>query len=400
MGNLISDKNFLNDNIFLYEKRLESQYTIFFDNKSPTFTTYYHINNINSITDSGFYNIERVIGSESPIRFQKIENFPLYGIESIKPDLADDEEGLTASFDGDAIILPNTIKPLPNDLFTISYLGNKYLFMVTEVNYDTIKSNNFYSINYSLRSYTDISSVEKQVLQNYNCIFQNIGTDDKCLIRSDEYEKLSELTKWIKKISREYKSLYYNARFNSFLYDTCEGTLYDKYLTHFINNNKIFTDNDSYNTIHLSNEDYNNAFVSEYEDCIYQSIEDCDIDHVDYMRTLHWQISYPDSIFKFYNVEHVRSVFFNNTGDNEYIPDALISNIKTNVITNEHDVFGNILIKYFNNGLNTIDDIDIGALNKYKIRYIYLDFIMLPIALYCLKRTIKKLMTTVDTVVE
>lgn len=395
MGNLISDKEFLNDSIFLHEKRLESQYTIFFDNKTPTFTTYYHINNLNSITDSGFFNVERIIGSESPIRFQRIDNFPIYGIESIKPDLSDDDAGLTSSFDGDAIILPNTIQPLPNDIFIISYLGTDFIFMVTEVNYDTIKSNNFYSINYTLRSPTDISNIEKQVLEKYDCIFQNIGTEDKCLIRSDEYEKITIVTDWIKKVSREYKSLYYNTRFNSFLYDTGRGVaLYDKYLTHFININGIFTDKNTYNTLHLSNEDYTNTFVSEYEDCIYQFIEDCDIAHVDYMRALHWTISYPDSVFNFYRADDVRSVFINNTGDQEYIPDAVISNIKTNVITNEKDIFGNILIKYFNDSLNTIDDIDISGLMKYKIRYIYLDFIMIPIAIYCLKKTIHKSMST------
>ena len=129
MGSFIKDENFLNDNIFLFEKRLGSQYSIFFDGKTPTFVTYYHINNINSIADSGFLNVENILGPESPIRFQKIESFPLYGIESIKPDLVDEDEGLNSNFDGEAIALPNTIKPLPNDFFTINYLDNTFLFM-------------------------------------------------------------------------------------------------------------------------------------------------------------------------------------------------------------------------------------------------------------------------------
>lgn len=390
MGNLITDKNFLNDNIFLFEKRLGSQYTIFFDNKTPTFTTYYHINNVNSITDSGWFNVERIIGSQSPIRFQKIENFPIYGIESIKPDLGDEDMGLQASFDGDAIILPNTIKPLPNDLFTISYLGTRFVFMVTEVNYDTIKSNNFYSINYTMRAESDVTEIEKQVLEKYDCVFENIGTDDKCLIRSNVFEKINIITDWCKKISREYTSLFYNVRYNSFLYDTGVGIfLYDRYLTQFINNNKLFAEKNSYNTLHLSNEDYKPSFISEYEDCIYRAIEDRDIDAVDYMRALHWTISYPDSIFKFYNVENVRSVFINRTGDHMYLPDALISNIKTNVTPSDDDILGNLLVKHFNNELNTVDAIDVGVLKKYKIRYVYTDFMMIPIALYCLLKTVR-----------
>ena len=61
MGSFISDKTFLNDNIFKYEERLESQYSIFLE-ETPTFTTYYHINTVESITDSGLLNVEECQG--------------------------------------------------------------------------------------------------------------------------------------------------------------------------------------------------------------------------------------------------------------------------------------------------------------------------------------------------
>lgn len=400
MGNLIPDQSFLNDNIFLYEKRLGSQYTIFFDNKTPTFTTYYHINNINSITDSGFLNVENILGSESPIRFQKIENFPIYGIESIKPDLVDDDEGLTSSFDSDAIILPNTIKPVPNDYFIINYLGDNHVFMVTEVNYDTIKSNNFYSISYTMKSTSSTTDLEKQVLEKYNCIFQNIGTDDKCLLRSDEYEKLGEISSWYKKVARDYTALFYNMRYNSFLFQSGSRSIYDRYLTHFINNNNIFNEPNSFNTLRLSNEDYDNTFITEYEDCIYRKIEENDIDSLDFIRTFHWAIAYPDSIFRFYNVRCVRSIRFNATGDTIYVPDELIENIKYNTITDASNILGNILIKYFNNGFKSIYDIDVNTLKKYKLRHRFEDFIMLPMALFCISTTMKTLMKSIDTEIE
>jgi hypothetical protein len=400
MGTLIPDQNFLNDNIFLFEKRLGSQYTIFFDNKTPTFTTYYHINNINSITDTGFQNVEQIFGSDSPIRFQRIENFPIYGIESIVPDLNDDEEGLDVSFDSDAIILPNTIKPLPNDIFVIDYIGKKFMFMITEVKYDTIKSNNFYSIGYTLKNGGSIAEVEKQVLERYNCIFENIGTDDKCLIKSEDFDTIGELSAWYKKISRDYVMSFYNQRYNSFLFQSGSTSVYDRYLTHFINNNSLFSDPQSFNTIRLSNEDYDNTFLMEYEDCIYRMLEEKDIDSLDIVRTFQWAISYPDSIFKYYGVHCVRSIRFIKTGDVIYVPDELITNIKTNTVMDKNYILGNILIKYFNNSITSLNDIDIDGLKKYRLHHTFEDFVLLPMVLFCISKSIKSLMHSIDTDIE
>ena len=180
LGYLIDDKTFINENIFKYEERMNSQYSRFLD-KNPTFVTYYNIDNINSITDSGFENIEDLLGENSPLKFKKINDFPVYGLESIMLELSEEEEGLTTNFDSELIILPNTLKPLPNDFFTISYLDKNYLFMVTDVKYDTIKSNNYYKISFTLKAaYGElINDLENQINEIYNCILRNIGTMNK-----------------------------------------------------------------------------------------------------------------------------------------------------------------------------------------------------------------------------
>ena len=215
----MNEKTFINDNIFKYEKRLESQYSIFTE-KTPTFVTYYHINNINSITDSGLLNVDRILGHESPLKYQKIEDFPIYGIDQIKLDLNDDEEGLTSSYDSEGLILPNTIKPLPNDFFTVSYLDESYLFMITTIDYDTIKSNNYYKIGFTLKTISNdsLKNLNDQVLEKYTCVFKNIGTEDNCLIQEDAYNSLQELNSVYDTLVNKYISLFYNKRYNSFLF--------------------------------------------------------------------------------------------------------------------------------------------------------------------------------------
>ena len=149
MARFIDEEKIINNNAFVYEEKLNSQYTRFLE-RPPTFVTYYSINTIESVVDEGFLNVERLLGKNSPIKFNKIEHFPVYGLDMITPDLSEDEEGLTTSYNGDLIILPNTIAPSPNDFFIINHLDKNIIFMVTEVDYDTIKSNIFYKIGFTL----------------------------------------------------------------------------------------------------------------------------------------------------------------------------------------------------------------------------------------------------------
>lgn len=394
MGYIINEKPFFNDNIFKFEKRLESQYSVFLD-KNPTFVTYYHINNINTITDGGLLNIDEVLGHESPLRFQKIADFPIYGIEQIKLDLSDEDEGLNSSYEGDAVILPNTIKPLPNDFFTISYLDKTYLFMITQIDYDTIKSNNFYKINYILRSMDNenAGALELQVLEKYNCIFKNIGTEENCLIQEDAYKVIQLIDKVYSQLVEKYINLFYSKKFNSLIMVGADGIItYDKFLTHFVNSNQLLNKREEYNTITLFNEDYGDLFPITYQECIFSAIEDLDIDAVGYERYALTGVTWHQSIFKYYSVNNVRSLILLDSGTNEYIPDSVIDGVKTNTLSDDMTYFQSILVKYFNNTIDSIYALDIERINKYKMRYTRDDFVMVPICLYILRHYVDKFM--------
>lgn len=394
MGKLIPEKDYLNENIFKFEDRLESQYTVFLE-KNPTYVTYYHVNNPNSIADSGLQNIEEIVGKNSPVRYQKIENFPIYGIENIHLELSDEEEGLTVNYESDGTILPNTIQPLPHDFFIISYLSKQYTFMVTSINFDTIKSNGFYSINFFLKNIDDeaYNGLESQVLEKYTCISTNIGTEDRCILRNDEYKAYKAIDEIYSAMVDRYKILFYSKKFNSFLFNKENNDfLYDKYLTYFIDSNQLFNTENQYDTLVLSNEDYNDLFDIEYENSIYRAIEECSIPDIRYVRHMEPTISFQNSIFKYYN-DKVKSVWFIDTGFGEYISDELIDNIKNNVIPENYPIFSELMIKYFNNTIESINNINLDKLKKYKIRYNYYDFIMVPITLFILKRFVDRFMS-------
>lgn len=390
MGKLINDQNFLNDNIFKFEKRLESQYSIFTE-KNPTFVTYYHISAVNTTTDSGLLNVDKILGTESPLRFQEIKDFPIYGIDQIKIDISDDEEGLTGSYEGDGIILPNTIKPLPNDFFTISYLGKDYLFMVTSIDYDTLKSNNYYRIGFTLKSTSpdSVEDIDKQVIEKYNCIFKNIGTEDNCIIREDAYLKIQEVIKTCETFIKKYITLFYNKKYNSFLLNYPNYSLYDKFLTHFIQNNNLLNNNEQYNTIVLTNEDYGEQFPITYDYSIYRLIELRNKDELKYVKYTLCPITYQHSIFLYYNLKHIKSVIPVPVADDFYVPQYLIDNI-TNNITDNLSVLEELVVNYFNDSIESIFQINTAKLNQYMIKYEMNDFIMIPIIIFILKFYIEK----------
>jgi len=386
LGYLIDDKTFINENIFKYEERMNSQYSRFLD-KNPTFVTYYNIDNINSITDSGFINIEDLLGENSPLKFKKINDFPVYGLESIMLELSEEEEGLTTNFDSELIILPNTLKPLPNDFFTISYLDKNYLFMVTEVKYDTIKSNNYYKISFTLKSaYGElVTDLNNQINEIYNCVLRNIGTQEKCLIREDDYYKILKLNEIYRYIADKYKIFFFNKKYNCFMFNNELGSkFYDKYLNYFINNNILFNEKYNFNTICLVNEDDSSTFVIEYEKSIYRFLEKN-------KKNLPLSIKYSNTIIKNHNsiflyfLDNVNSIVFSTDGI-EYIEDNILNAILTDIKLSDEFIIENLMVDYFNKHIDSIYNINLEQLEEYEfIEYSFNSFIKIPILLFILR---------------
>ena len=427
MAVFINEEQMINNNAFLYEEKLNSQYTRFLD-RPPVFVTYYSISNVESMADNGFQNVERIIGSNSPIRFNKVEHFPVYGLEKIILNLEDDEEGLTTSYDSDLIILPNTIVPNPNDFFIINHIKTPVLFMVTEVNLDTIKSNNYYKIGFTMKSLSSdgLEKIDKQVVDNFECLFKNIGTEDKCLIRSDDYAKINKFMKKFDEISDKFFMLYYDEPSNSLLYQDTYCKLYDAYLTEFITKNKILQNPYDYKTIALANEDYSRLFPIRYEKSIYRSIEKKSKERLpNEVKFIRLPIDSGESVFVLRRIRNIMSINFgdehqyhNQTCVGEtYLEPYLLKAIKNNdlndyrttdeiagvmPLSDNEDIDSGftkyplinpiyrIIVKYFNNVDNGLFDEDINYISADDIDYDLKSFVTTPILLFILSDAYRK----------
>ena len=279
MAFLINEQKMIENNIFEYENRLNSQITRFLD-KSPVFTTYYHINSNESTLDEGFRDIETLVGEHSPLRFQKIENFPLYGLDQIVLDLQDSEEGLNTSYTGECVILPNTIKPLQNDLFMIKHVKGSYVFRVIEVQYDNIRPDNFYKIQFKFEwlSKDKVEGMDNQVHEKYTCILQNIGTENTCLIEEEYFTQLNKIDVMFDDMVNTYKAIFYNERYNCFLGELLDGhKIYDPLQSMFFNEHKLLNKKSDYSTMYLTEGFEDPKRKLKYERSIYRFFERRDV---------------------------------------------------------------------------------------------------------------------------
>jgi hypothetical protein len=401
MAFLLDEERFVEENILKYDERLENP-SIRFLEQTPTFVTYFHININESTSDEGFKDIETVIGNKSPLRFQKIEKFPIYGLDQIILQLEDTDVGIDSSYEGEAVILPNTVKALPNDYFVIPYVGESHLFRVTSIEHDNIRPDNFYKIHFKLDTIDEDKreSLDKQVHDKYTCIMENIGSENKCIIQEDYKERLDIIDKMYSDMVSLYLSIFYNDRYNILLGEMDNGySLYDPYMTTFINNHSLFQKKNSLETIFLEEDEFfDNKKTLKYERSIYRFFERKDINLLKpFLYTTFKGMGRKESAFAKWEDESVYVVdlpsMINPENCYRILSDHAVETIRLNGPTNSK--YMELIKKFIRNEKIGLFDIDT-SLNDELIK---LDanlemFFITPLLLYIIKEVIKEFYKT------
>ena len=393
MGFKFDEKLLVNNNIFKYEDKLNSAFTRFLET-TPTYVTYYNINTIESTVDLGFANVDKILGPQSPLRYSEVKNFPIYGMEAIQIDIDEGDEGINGSFDGgELIILPDTIKPYPDDFFILEHKGHDILFRVTTVNYDTIKSNNFYKIGFTIKYVTKEDSVKilEQVTGKYTCVIDNIGTEDKCIIEDEVYELLQRMQSLYEDIANRYKLFYYHKKYNVMMYHDADNSLgiYDRYVNAFIQKHGLLYDKATHKTIYLNNEDDTCCFPLEYDSSLFRTFEARKkLKRYPYNKFKVQEVKNIYSVFRYYSAK-VYSIRFKG-GDVEYFPHQIIDCMVDGKIPEESgynfDEADRLIVKYMNDQIDTIHNIDFDALEEFTY-YVpnWTNMIKVPLLLYVMK---------------
>lgn len=265
---------------------LKNPYYLYTD-KKPVKVTYYRQNLERSTLDPASGLNYTHIGHESPIRFNKILDFYLFGIDQINKNMDLGDFGLESGdgIEGECVVLPNTIKPMMGDFFKIDQIKEDVLFKVNQVNEDTLDNNsNAYQIGYKLERVGASKDIEAQVVAVYKCIAGNIGTDFKCIIEETTYDTIGQLEGILEQITRAYE-LFFMPKVQNFLYRENGFLFYDPYLIEFIIRNDLMAYGEEY------------MFIT----------QGCALPHTfgyEYTRTIFYLLEHPDELERrtYYNL--------------------------------------------------------------------------------------------------
>ena len=104
LSTLINEQKMIEDNILLYEQKLKSPIRRFID-KSFVPVRYWHVKSKDTTVDKGYGDVAEILGKDSPIKFQLIENLPLYGLDQMILQLNTSDQCLDSSFESEATII-------------------------------------------------------------------------------------------------------------------------------------------------------------------------------------------------------------------------------------------------------------------------------------------------------
>lgn len=375
-----------------------------FNDKTASIATYYNLNTTMTTLDEATRDNYGELTANSPLRFNKVTGFYLYGISKIEPSLEINEYGLEGdNIDGECVILPNTIIPYPGDVFTLNQLGDKYLFKITHVNPNTLETGSImYKANYVLCGSDGLQSIEDKVVKRYKFIYSNMGTNVACLIEDETYSELSEIQEISTMLKDYYIQLFYDARVQTICYyrDSAGFKVHDPYLLEFLIRNDILSGSTEY--IYLDHQLFlPNTFGVDYARTIFSTIDHKDIKkHIGTFignlllvtQKLSLLYAYPQD---YYYMEYVRTnnkFYLIDIFEDPDFGNKIISNTKTG------NVMKDILIGFFNESKVTAEQLEalkhIDYMNNAELYY------LIPITIYILDKTIQDTLSTASVTSE
>lgn len=248
----------------------------------PTKVTYYNLNTKKSTLDQGRRDTYDQLGTKSPLRYNRIKDFILYGLPRFQVDLNLEENGVQSSeISGTGVILPKTIIPHVDDYFTIDYLKKPYLFRVTSQTIDNLEQDagiNFYRIQAVLDNTRQdyLKSLNGQQLA-YKYVFKidRVGTNMSPVLTEEEDAALGRLQQIYETLRARYVELFWRSNVQTFICAYLDGMfLYDPYLIEFIIRNGLFDSDEELKYLFIDQAvHHSSTFQIEYDHTIFRDFE-------------------------------------------------------------------------------------------------------------------------------
>ena len=187
---------------------------------------YFSIDADASTTTNGLKTIEDYLDPSSTLVLNHIAKLPMAGIDNLVSQSNFDEEiGFDETFESSGMIFPNTIQPKPNDLFMIPNAQVPAIYVVTDLDQVTVRSNPFIGIQFRLltRNPELIKQLWRQVKDEFETTVTAIGPDKSLVIHKRSlFEIKNHVDQYIQLVDL-YFSLFYSVEKAAFVFDGLPG---------------------------------------------------------------------------------------------------------------------------------------------------------------------------------
>ena len=369
-----------------------------YNDQKPIICTYYNLDKTYSSLDTGSKLSYDEIGTESPLRFNKISDLIIYGFNKIQLSSMIDEFGLESEdITGDCILIPNNFMPTEGDYFEVDHIKDStYLFKITDVQKDTLNNgSNGFKLTYKL-AYNSNINLEPLVLHNYKAIEVREGTNIKKIVRCEDYDIAKFIDDTCVYLKRYYNDLFYNQYVQTWIYeDLTSYRIYDPYMIEFLFRNKILADGeDSYIAVthvipvhQTFNIDYDRTFLRVFETKRIDKLLSSDRNILPEFINQYGSIfeSRYETYYKAKYVERQQPPYTTYC-----IGDDLLYDIQDHKLVPEDDnelkpeLWKNILVKYFYDEDLTEDEIM--SIENLKFEYAKNAYYIIPLLIFCLEK--------------
>lgn len=401
---LPDSKNFLQTQDAFLKQSL-SEYSTFL-NALPLLVEYYSKDFLNSSHDVNLHTVQEILGDDSPVKFNRIIDFPLYKATNLEGTEEDSEDvGTEAQIEGTAIVPPSNVMPRIDDLFIIPWYTRKAIFRVKTVKRSNLKGRTFYEIGYYLYStMEEMGDIDKQVSKEYRVVGSPSAVNKSAIISVDKADLCFEIQKKVDYLVNNL-SIFYNQYCEGYVYqESYDIWRWDECVHYFVSHNVLFERAVAYRnefTIrNLEPTEYPD-FYTAFQSSLYYAIENQDYSLMDGKQGAYLTGSYTDSLpGSFLRTVKVKATRYAQTDDvTTYHYYNVFGNIKEYLLDTTGTVEPSLkgaeqyfkLIKFYKENTD-LDKIESYMKTIIPAGTIY-DYYYLPTAIFIFKDFLKRIRT-------
>jgi hypothetical protein len=216
-------KDLIKRTVDRFKETTSVDYAKYFEG-SPTYITYYQLDDIATRQDEALENVHSLIGRSSPNKYKKIHDVVIYGVDALSISNEINDRGLESLISGDFVLLPDSIRPYPGDFFVFDEedLGT-HLFRINDVQYDRASPKKFFRCAFSL--YPDNSElIFENVLKDesgnevgYVLDYQTTSGENYAVIKKSDAATADKIKLLTDSIISRFRTLFYDEDMDTFV---------------------------------------------------------------------------------------------------------------------------------------------------------------------------------------